>query len=246
MRGARAVQGNPASGIQNGLMLRRMIQTLLLVGLNAASAAWLLVAMLLIKLGLRRQPDAWRRTLGVGLRSEASKFALSAFGLQALTDQAGQPFSLREQEEQFGGRLAGFLRTEPDAHFVLKQARFCTYRVPSPQLDLTLAQFSPSGTLQSIRPLLDERHPLALGESDRLEVEGDVIEEYNQTCRLPARARAAVLIRKLRKRWSRREKAPALRQLRRSYGERVVKSVCLSFEPITPEPPLRAGHLGCG
>jgi hypothetical protein len=194
------VQDNLASGIQNGFVLRRMIKTLLPVGLNAAGAPSLLVATLLIKLGLRRAPDAWRRTLGVGLRSEASKFALSAFGLQAPIDQAGQRLSPREQHEQLGERLAGFLRTEPDAHFVLKQDRFCTYRVPSPHLDLTLVQFSPSGKLQSIRPLLDDRHPLALGGSDRLEIEGDILEEYNRTCHLPERVRAAVLFRKLRKR----------------------------------------------
>jgi hypothetical protein len=38
---------------------------------------------------------------------------------------------------------------------------------------------------------------------------------------------------------SRREGVSALRQLRVSYGERVVKSVCLSFEPIAPEPSRR-------
>ena len=57
-RGAGAVQDNPTSGIQNGLMLRRMIQTLLLVGLNAVGAAALLETMLLIKLELPREPDA--------------------------------------------------------------------------------------------------------------------------------------------------------------------------------------------
>jgi hypothetical protein len=44
--------------------------------LNLTSAISFLLAILLIKLRLRREPDAWRRTVGVGLRSEGSTFEL--------------------------------------------------------------------------------------------------------------------------------------------------------------------------
>ncbi|MBV9998881.1 MAG: hypothetical protein JO015_07175 [Verrucomicrobia bacterium] len=233
-----AVRDGPVSQARNRFVLRRILRarTLLLVGLNAAGAVSLLGTMLLIKLGLRRTPDPWRRTLGLGLRSEGCKFALSAFGLRlAAEPPTGAPVSDREQEEQLAERLAGFLRNEPDAHFVLRQDRFCTCRVPSPQVDVTLARFSPSGELQSIRPFLDDRQALAPGESDRFEIEGDVIEEYNRTRHLPERTRARVLVPNLRRRWGGRENAPVRRQLRTSYGERIVRSVCLSFELAASE-----------
>ena len=231
-----AVRDSPVSQARNRFVLRCILRRLLPVGLNAACAVSLLGAMLLIKLGLRRVPDPWRRTLGLGLRSEGCKFALSAFGLRLAAGPTGTPLSDREQEEeQLAERLAGFLRTEPDARFVLRQDRFCRRRVPSPQVDATLTRFSPSGELQSIRPLLDDRQALALGESDRFEIEGGIVEEYSRTRHLPERARARVLVRNLRNRWGRRKDAPVRRQLRISYGERVVKSVCLSFEPVGPE-----------
>jgi hypothetical protein len=55
----------------------------MLLLLNLKSVIAFLISILLIKLGLRREPDAWRRTVGVGLRSEGSKFGLSAFGVRA-------------------------------------------------------------------------------------------------------------------------------------------------------------------
>jgi hypothetical protein len=48
----------------------------------AASGLSFLISFPLAKL-LRREPDCWRRTVGLGLRSEATKFGLSAFGLAA-------------------------------------------------------------------------------------------------------------------------------------------------------------------
>lgn len=229
------MQDSPGLRAQHRFVLRHILRTLLLIGLNAASAVSMLGTMLLIKLGFRQPPDPWRRTLGLGLRSEGCKFVLSAFGLRLAADPTGTPLSDREREEQLAGRLAGFLQTEPDAQFVLRQDRFCTCRVPSPQLDVTLARFLPSGELRSIRPFLDDRQALAPGESDHFEVERDIVEEYNRTRHLPERARATVLVRNLRKRWGRRANAPVHRQLRISYGERVVKSVCLSFERVGPE-----------
>ena len=225
------MRDEPLAQTRNGLVLRPMVKTGLLTGLNLASAVALLGNVLLIKLGFRRAPDPWRRTLGLGLRAEASKFVLSAFGLRLAAGPAGTPLPGDGHEEWVAERLAGFLRTEPDAQFVLRQDRFCTCRMPSLHIDVTLARFSPCGELQAIRPFLDDSHPLVPGDAERVEVEGDIVEAYNRTRHLPERLRARVLLRKLRKRWGRRENKTLRRQLRVSYGERVVKSVCLSFEP---------------
>src|SRR5262245_28067879 len=77
--------------------------------LNAASVISFLVATLLIKLRLCREPAPWRRTVGTGLRSEASKFGLSAFGVQTRSALTGE--NLSGDEQHFTRRFAAFLQT---------------------------------------------------------------------------------------------------------------------------------------
>ena len=94
--------------------------------LNATSVISFLVATLLIKLRLCREADPWRRTVGTGLRSEASKFGLSAFGVQTRSALTGE--NLSGDEQHFTRRFAAFLQTEPSARFALRHDRFCCYR----------------------------------------------------------------------------------------------------------------------
>ena len=70
---------------------RTVTNWLTLFLLNTTSAVCFLAATLMIKLRLRCEPDPWRRTVGTGLRSEASKFGLSAFGVYT-----GSPLDSRE------------------------------------------------------------------------------------------------------------------------------------------------------
>jgi hypothetical protein len=147
--------------------------------LNAASVISFLVATLLIKLRLCREPDPWRRTVGTGLRSEASKFGLSAFGVQTRSALTGE--NLSGDEQHFTRRFAAFLQTEPSARFALRHDRFSCYRVANECADLTLAEFSPSGELLSILPILDDSHSIVLSSSERREVERLIVEEYNRT-----------------------------------------------------------------
>src|ERR1700676_5110555 len=97
--------------------VRRLLTLFLL---NAVSALSFLGASLLIKLRLLREPDPWRRTVGTGLRSEASKFALSAFGARSpvLTSE-----NLPGDEPHFTRSFAAFLQAEPSARFALRHDR---------------------------------------------------------------------------------------------------------------------------
>src|SRR5450432_3269199 len=137
--------------------------------LNTVSAISFLAATLLIKLRLRREPDPWRRTVGTGLRSEASKLGLSAFEVYPRSPLTGENFSVGEQH--FTRCLAAFLQAEPSLRFALRHDRFCCYRVANRYADVALAEFSPWGELRSILLMLDDSHPVVLRSSERSEVE---------------------------------------------------------------------------
>ncbi len=56
--------------------------TFVRLGATIAAAASVLAGKAMIAAGLRRPPEGWRRTVGILLRSESTRFALSAFGLR--------------------------------------------------------------------------------------------------------------------------------------------------------------------
>jgi hypothetical protein len=198
--------------------------------LNLVSAISFLIAVLLIKLRLRRESDPWRRTVGIGLRSEASKFGLSAFGIHALSPWADERFSEGEEEQRIGERFAGFLQTEPFAHFALRHDRFCSYRVASPQVDVTMARFFPWGELRSISPIFDTRYPIIINEFERREIELSIVDEYNRTRQLPEFARPRALIHGVNKGLLRARKLGSARSRAYAYGQRILNSCCVSFE----------------
>ena len=124
---------------------------LAVLGLSRAAAS----------LGLKRRPDGWRRATGVGLRSEASKFALSAFGLDLWSDdrppEGADAPPVERAEEHFVLRFGQFLRGETIPRINLEHDRSLTRLVVRDQVDLTLAAFGPGGELLSARPFLDSR-----------------------------------------------------------------------------------------
>src|SRR4051812_32980147 len=75
---------------------------------DVATIGTLALAKPLAKLGLRRPRDGWRRLTEVGLRSEASKFALSSFAVNVPPPADGE--QALAPEEHFVRRLAEFLR----------------------------------------------------------------------------------------------------------------------------------------
>jgi hypothetical protein len=210
---------------------------LILFFLNLTSAICFLAASLMIKLRLRCDPDPWRRTVGTGLRSEASKFALSAFGVKTGSHWTAERFS--GAEEDFAKRFALFLGNEPSARFALRHDRFCCHRVVNRAAETTLAEFSPWGELRSILPILDESDPVPLNSSERGEVERLIVEEFNQTRQLPEFARPRILIGNLNRRWFKARKSGRLRANGAAYGERILRSCCLSFETIGIDPDKR-------
>lgn len=75
----------------------------------------------LLRVGLRRPVDGWRRATGLLLRDEASTFYLSAFGLDVWSDvPGGSARSLLETQAHAADRLVGFLTAETGCHVGVK------------------------------------------------------------------------------------------------------------------------------
>ena len=143
--------------------------------INAATASAFVVNALLIRLGLRREPDPWRRTVGIGLRLDASKFGLSVFGAKMPSPSASENPS--EREKLFARRFRTFLQGESAGRFALRHERFCCTRVVNQNADTILVEFSPWGEIRSILPILDDRQSVDLDSSARAKVECLIVEE---------------------------------------------------------------------
>src|SRR6476620_10955642 len=101
---------------------------------DIATVGTLAVAKPLVKLGLRTPPDGWRRLTEVGLRSEASKFALSSFGVNMPATGNGAT-----AEERFVQHLADLLRNEPLARCVMVHGRASTQATSGGVVDLIVS-----------------------------------------------------------------------------------------------------------
>jgi hypothetical protein len=174
----------------------------------------------MIGMGLRRAPEGWRRTVGILLRSESTRFALSAFGLRVPESSAptpAQPDSIHTRTAQ---ALLAFLAAEPDAHFSLEWRRPVTIRHRIPFVDLVVLRFADDGRLEAITPHLAASGPPAPAPDVQARVHGAITEAYNRTARLPEVERPRKL----------QEEVRARLQAADAYAQRLLAACCLSFE----------------
>ena len=187
------------------------------VAASVIAVASVLTGRALVACGLRRAPDGWRRTVGLLLRSEPTRFALSAFALRAPPAQSGVAGDALIEQRAAAGLLS-YLATQPDAHFALDWHPAVTIRRRTAAVDLVVMDFDESGALRAITPFLsdaaDTYHP-----SLRADVHETIVTAYNRTRLLPER-----------------ERPTALRTLvfaqadGRDYSRRLLDAACLSFE----------------
>jgi hypothetical protein len=178
------------------------------VGANVVALGSVLSGKALIACGLRRPPEGWRRTLGILLRSEPTRFALSAFGLDA-----GDGI-----ESQLAARLREYLDGQPDAHFRLEWRDAVTIRRRTKSVDVVLLSFAPSGALHSLEPYFSDDAPAATDGANREEVHRAIVAAYNRTQQLPEVDRPRALA----------------NAVDGAYARRVLSACCLSFETIDP------------
>lgn len=133
----------------------------------------------------RREPDCWRRTLGLGLRSEGTRFALASLNLRIPADAnpASEPAN-NNILDRFIRHFARFLVAEPGPHFILKHHPHHVERMAVPRVDLVQCDYSPEGDLLATQPYLDAHEPIALDAVARQEVETIVFLAHRSTRQL--------------------------------------------------------------
>ena len=186
--------------------------------LNALAAGFVLTGKALVATRLRAMPDGWREVVGVALRGEQSKFAVSGFGLK-VPDAVETDFEVRTAKQ-----LAGFLQTEPEARYRLWHAYWNTTRFANEHVDLVVQHFSADGSLEHIDPHLAATHPL--GAPDAItcaKVHEALVTAYNRTRHLPEVQRPMELLAELRGTTTGEAGV---------YAGRLLGACCASFEPI--------------
>jgi hypothetical protein len=208
------------------------------VGANVVAAASVLAGKAMIGLGIRRAPEGWRRTVGILLRSESTRFALSAFGLRV---PAGGPRTIGEPdsiEARTARGLLSFLASEPDAHFALEWRRSVTIRRAVAFVDVVVLQFSGDGTLGAVVPYLAAAGSPAPSPDVQAQVHEAVVAAYNRTVRLPEVQRPNLLLDQVC------ETVGAAVGNERSrtaqaYARRLLSACCLSFERLDTSNPAQ-------
>ena len=198
--------------------------TLVRIGANIAAAGSVLAGKAMIALGLRRPPEGWRRTVGVLLRSESTRFALSAFALRVPDGSGLRNASL---EARTAAGLLAFLAGEPDAHFSLEWRKPVTSRRRIDVVDMAVLDFAPQGTLDAIHPQLAAGGPAAPPEDVRMRVHGAIVAAYNRTRRLPEIERPRTLLEDVR---AAIRSSGGRQDAAEAYAHRLLSACCLSFE----------------
>lgn len=196
---------------------------LLRIGANVAAVASVLTGKAMIALGLRRAPEGWRRTVGILLRSEPTRFVLSVFGLRVPDARSSPQASL---ETRTAEALLSFLAEEPDAHFSLEWLKSVTIRRRTAFVDVAVLNFAGDGSLEAIDPCLAAGGPGVPPDDVRRRVHSAIVAAYNRTSRLPEVERPRKLREDVRSAiGSTGSVPPAL-----AYADRLLSASSLSFE----------------
>ncbi len=193
---------------------------------TVVSLATVLTGKALIACRLRRAPEGWRRTVGVLLRSESTRFALSAFGVRVPAIGGAGPAI----DTRIADALVSHLASEPDAHFSLTWEPWVTVRRRTGWVDVVVLRFSAAGDLAEIEPHLSPAHPETLDRALRDDAHQRIIDAYNRTRQLPEVRRPAALLEAV--------SATLPSAATGAYVRRLLAACCLSTETLeasTPE-----------
>lgn len=207
------------------------------LGTSLVAVGSVLTGKAMIACRLRRPPEGWRRTLGILLRSEPTRFALSTFGLR-LPDRAPASQDTAAVESRAADGLRAYLASQPDAHFGLEWRDAVTIRRRREYVDVAVLRFSASGDLDSLQPHLANAEPNAPADSLRDQVHQSVVAAYNRTRHLPEVDRPRALRRVVEAACS----SSADRRVARAmaeYARRLLSACCLSFETVDVSDPVQ-------
>ena len=200
------------------------------LGNALVALAAVLVGKAMIVSRLRRAPGGWRRTLGILLRSEATRFSVSAFGLQVPAAAAAVD-EVAQVQRRTADELRRYLAAQPDAHFELKWHDVITVRRRRTAVDVVLLRFSAAGDLEAVTPQFADTNESAAMSGAGARVHQALIAAYNRTRHLPEVERPRALKRAVETSFEAESDAATAREMR-AYAERLLSSCCLSFESV--------------
>jgi hypothetical protein len=164
-------------------------------GLVTAASASVVVLRLPVASLTGFEPDSWRRTVGLGLRSDGTKFGLSTFGLDLFANVPEQerPAPTREKAEaHFARRWAEFVLGEPEARWVLRHRKHYVERVPG-KGEVVIARFSEDGELQKIESVVEQPNASPSEHEERRKTEEAFCAAHRATRDMPERERPRAL-----------------------------------------------------
>jgi hypothetical protein len=206
------------------------------LGTTVVALASVVAGKALIACQLRRAPEGWRRTLGILLRSEPTRFALSAFGVR-VPARALDAAHAADLERGIAGELRAYLAGQPDAHFALEWQPSITLRRRLRSIDVALLGFSVNGDLDRVTPLLADAAADDDASPRQARVRQVLIAAYNQTRHLPEIERPTALSIAFD---AARASDPDLgdRQDVTTYAQRLLTACCVSFESVDVSNPI--------
>lgn len=199
------------------------------VGNTIAALASVLAGKALIGCGLRRPPEGWRRTVGILLRSEPTRFAVTAFGLRLPAPGTGAN-DTAEVERRTADELQRYLASQSDAHFALEWHDVITLRCRRASADVALLQFSAAGDLEGVTPHF-ANGDLAGSSEARARVHHALIAAYNRTRHLPEIERPRALKGSVDASLETEGNTASTGEMR-TYAGRLLSACCLSFESV--------------
>jgi len=184
---------------------------------------------LLKKHGIKPKEDGWRRVTQTYLRTEESKFALTAFRIVSNNK------TLSLAREDVIKKFAKTLKKYPLTNCQLEWSRFSGKSRPKEYTDIVCAEFNKNGRLEKIKPYLE-----LSGSVDIILVKG-IIKIYNDTRNIDDKKRPIALKNKL-KEWILKHPKYAGQEIRGqaiAIIDRILSATFISFErmpvPVSDE-----------
>ena len=183
-------------------------------------------------LGAKPRENGWRKTAGIFLKGDISKFMLGIFRVTPYSDGPA-PGDMTEAKTRFLNRFGEFLRRHGELHWAIEQKAFRLHRKRLAETDLLEAEFRPDGTLENVRMAFDPRHPPAMAEKDVQTILSLFVRVHNRLSGEDERTRGRKLYRIVKRRvlylnlsgiGNRMEAVHLLR--------RVMNASCVSFQPL--------------
>lgn len=188
-------------------------------------------------LGFYSQEGGWRKATRSFLRTEHSKFSLTAFRLTFWSDvEMPRERDAEKAKEQVIRRLGIFLKKVPASYWRIKWAKFSARRIHKEHIDITEAIFDAEGRILCIKPYLDihagEPHFLTPEKCAR--IDNAITAVYNTTKDYHDKMRPWILREELY-RWLLLQNGIPKKEFHeaRRYIERILSSTFIHFDVLS-------------